>query len=316
MPTDPALDVDLARHRPALLGHCYRMLGSVTAADDAVQETLLRAWRARAGFEGRSSVRTWLTAIATRVCLDASAQAARRERPVDLGPAGTIDDALVPHPREAWVEPIPDALITSPDDGPEAAAAARQSVRLAFVAALQRLGPSQRAALLLTEVAGMTAGEAAAVLGKSEVAVQSAVARAKASLRADADTTVTELPAHAGLVDAFADAFARYDLPALTALLTDDATLSMPPFPLWLQGHEAIAGWLLGRGIGCRGSVLVPVEACGSPAFGQYKPDPEGGPPRPWSLVVLELRGGRVRALNHFLDTETLFPIFGLPPHL
>lgn len=309
----------LEAHRPALVGHCYRMLGSAAEAEDAVQETLVRAWRGLEGFDGRASLRTWLYRIATHVCLDALADRARRERPVAMGPAGTVDDELVERPRTHWLEPVPDVQALPADGDPAERAALRQSIRLAFVAALQRLPPRQRAALLLAEVLGWSVAEIASALDTTVAAVNSALQRARGSLaegatpegRGEALTT-----AQAALLARYVDAFERYDVDALAALLREDATLSMPPYTLWLRGPAAVKAWFLGRGAGCRGSRLVPTAANGLPAFGQYRPGGPGEPHRPWSLVVLELSGDRIAAMNHFLDTARLFPRFGLPPEL
>jgi RNA polymerase sigma-70 factor, ECF subfamily len=309
---------NLEPHREALVGHCYRMLGSAAEADDAVQETLVRAWRALEGFDGRASLRTWLYRIATNVCLDALADRSRRERPVALGPAGTVHDELVEHPRTHWLEPIPDAHALPADGDPGERAALRQSIRLAFVAALQRLPPRQRAALLLAEVLGWPAAEIAEALETTVPAVNSALQRARATLAQDAPPAGEAhlTPAQATLLARYVDAFERYDVEALAALLREDATLSMPPYTLWLQGPAAIQRWFLGRGIGCKGSRLVPTSANGLPAFGQYRSAGPGQPHRPWSLVVLELAGERIAAMTHFLDTATLFPRFGLPPEV
>jgi RNA polymerase sigma-70 factor, ECF subfamily len=309
----------LEAHRQALVGHCYRMLGSVSEADDAVQETFVRAWRALEGFDGRASLRTWLYRIATNVCLDSLGDRRRRERPVAIGPAGTVHDELVERPRTHWLEPIPDAHALPADGDPAERAALRESIRLAFVAALQRLPPRQRAALLLAEVLDWPASEIASALETSVAAVNSALQRARAALAESAppETAVAGLtPAQETLLARYVDAFERYDVDALAALLREDATMSMPPFTLWLHGPAAIKAWFLGRGIGCRGSRLVPTAANGLPAFGQYRPGGPGQPHRPWSLVVLELSGDRIVAMNHFLDTATLFPRFGLPPEL
>lgn len=304
--------VELEQHRPALVGHCYRMLGSATDADDAVQETLLRAWRHADGFDGRASLRTWLYRIATNVCLDQLARAKRRERPVE-GPRGTIDDELIERPRSHWLEPIPDARALPDDPDPGQLAVLRQSIRLAFVAALQHLPPRQRAALLLKDVLGFSAQETAEALETSVPAINSTLQRARATLKQGelegAEAALSE--ADQALLERYVDAFHRYDVEALTGLLRDDAVLSMPPYTLWLEGPRAIGDWFLGRGIGCKGSTLIPTRACGSPAFGQYRP---GGVP--WSLIVLELKGGRVASMTHFLDTERLFPRFGLPLEL
>ncbi len=304
----------IEQHRAALTGHCYRMLGSIVDADDAVQETMVRAWRSLDRFDERSSLRTWLYRIATNACLDALSERARRERPMEAGPLGTADDALEVRPRTHWLEPIPDAKAIPADGDPAELLILRQSIRLAFVAALQHLPPKQRAALLLTEVLGWSAAEVATTLDTTSASVNSALQRARATI---ATRPLDDAPAalsseHAALVDRYCAAFERYDVDALVALLADEGTLSMPPYTLWLQGHEAIRTWLAGRGSGCRGSRLVPTMACGSPAFGQYRQDGR----EPWALIVLELRGDRIASMTSFLDTETLFPRFGLPPTL
>ena len=310
---------DLELHRSALTGHCYRMLGSAAEADDAVQETMIRAWKALDRFEERSSLRTWLYRIATRVCLDALGDRSRRMRPMEVGPVGTVDDQLTQLPHSHWVEPIPDAMALPADVDPSERVALRQSIRLAFVAALQHLPPKQRAALLLTEVLGFSAAEAAESLETSVASVNSALQRARATLAsrnlAERNEPLSDVQSE--LLDRYVDAFERYDVHALTQLLHEDATLSMPPYALWLQGHESIARWFLGHGIGCRGSRLLRTEACGAPAFAQYRPPTTaGGPHKPWALIVLELEGNRIAAMNSFLDTETLFPRFGFPPEL
>ncbi len=310
--------LELEEHRTALTGHCYRMLGSAAEADDAVQETMLRAWRSLDRFEERAALRTWLYRIATRVCLDALGDRSRRARPMELGPAGSVDDPLTALPASRWIEPIPDADALPADADPSERVVLRQSIRLAFVAALQHLPPRQRAALLLTEVLGWTAAEVASALDTSVAAVNSALQRARATL-ATHDLAPAGAPlsdADSTLLERYVEAFERYDVDALTALLHEDATLSMPPYALWLRGRERVRDWLLGRGAGCRGSRLVSTAACGSPAFGQYRPGGPRGGLVPWALIVLELAGGRVRAWNAFLDTEVLFPRFGLPSAL
>ncbi len=308
----------LESHRPALVGHCYRMLGSAAEADDAVQETLLRAWRGLAGFDGRASLKTWLYRIATNVCLDSLADRAGRERPVALGPAGTVDDDLLERPRAHWLEPIPDLHAIPADGDPAERAALRQSIRLAFVAALQRLPPRQRAALLLAEVLGWPASEVAGALETTVPAVNSALQRARATLAGSVPEggPAGLTPEQQALLARYVEAFERYDVDALAALLREDATLSMPPYTLWLRGPAAVKAWFLGRGIGCRGSRLVPTAANGLLAFGQYRPGGPGEPHRPWALVVLELSGDRIAHMNHFLDTATLFPRFGLAPEI
>jgi RNA polymerase sigma-70 factor (ECF subfamily) len=310
----------LEQHRPALTGHCYRMLGSVVDAEDAVQDTMLRAWKGLAGFDERASLKTWLYRIATNVCLDALAAGRRRLRPVDLSdtPATVGDDlVLTQRPREHWVEPIPDAAALPAVDAcdPEERAILRESIRLAFVAALQFLPPRQRAALLLTQVLGWSAAETAEGLGMSVAAVNSALQRARATLQVRNPAVVPRAlnDEQTRLLARYVDAFERYDVDALTRLLHDEATMSMPPYDLWLRGRRSIAEWLLGIGAGCRGSRLVPVAACGGmPAFGQYR----AGGAEPWGLIVLELADDRIASMTSFLDVGTLFPRFGLPMRL
>jgi RNA polymerase sigma-70 factor (ECF subfamily) len=309
---------NLEEHRKVITGHCYRMLGSVVEADDAVQETMLRAFRSLDRFDGRSSLRTWMYRIATNVCLDALTDRSRRERPILAGPEGTVHDPLVEHPRTHWLEPVPDAWVLPADADPAELAILRQSIRLAFVAALQHLPPRQRAALLLTEVLGWSAAEVAEGLDTTVAAVNSALQRARGTLAArDLESSGAALSEEQSrLLERYVEAFERYDVDALTTLLRDDATLSMPPYALWLRGREPIRAWLLGRGSGCRGSRLVPTAANGLPAFGQYRPGVDGGPHQPWALAVLELSDDGIVAWNSFLDTETLFPRFGLPLQL
>ena len=310
---------DLERHRVELTGYCYRMLGSPFDAEDAVQETLVRAWRGWERFEGRSSLRTWVYRIATNVCLDMASGRQRRARPMDLGPATTVAAAtLVERPEATWVEPIPDAWVLGTDD-PAEVAVGRETVRLALVAALQHLPPRQRAVLILRDVLRWKAAEVAALLDSSVASVNSALQRARASL-ADRDIAAADPlqpmdDAQRSLLERYVDAFERYDIDALTALLAEDAIQSMPPYELWLQGPVEISRWLLGPGIECRGSRLLPTVANGSPAFGQYR-RAAGGGHEPWALQVVELSAGRIVAMHAFLDTAALFPLFGLPPRL
>jgi RNA polymerase sigma-70 factor, ECF subfamily len=309
-----ATALKLEEHRPALVGHCYRMLGSVADAEDAVQETMLRAWRGRDRFAGRASLRTWLYRIATNVCLDQLGVRSRRARPTEDGPPGTVDDRLEEREPGYWLEPIPDDLALPTDGDPGELAILRQTIRLAFVAALQNLPPRQRAVLLLTDVLGWSAAEVAEGLGTTVTAANSALQRARSTLAThDLEPRLSELSAaQERLLERYVYAFESYDLDALVALLREDATFSMPPYSLWLRGRDAIRAWLAGRGCGCRGSRLVPVAACGSPAFAQYRQDGRD----PWALIVLELSGERIAEWTAFLDTEALFPRFGLPRRL
>lgn len=292
------------------------MLGSAVDADDAVQETMVRAWRNLERFDGRASLRTWLVRIATNVAIDALNARGRRARPMEEGPIGTVDDVLVERPRTHWLEPIADARVIPADADPEEQLALRQSIRLAFVSALQHLPAKQRATLLLTDVLGWSAIEVADCLDTTVAATNSALQRARATLdqRGVRPGKSLDESQHV-LIDRYVDAFLRYDVDALASMLRDDAVLSMPPFTLWLQGPPTIATWLAGRGSGCRGSRLIATEACGSPAWGQYRPA-EGGGHRAWALIVLELDGDRIARWNTFLDAATLFPRFGLPDAL
>jgi len=256
----------LEPYRTALTGHCYRMLGSVTDAEDAVQETMVKAWQNLHRFEGRASLKTWLYRIATNVCLDALSDKSRRFRPIEEGAASSPDDPLITRPRDYWIEPIPDARAVPADASPLEKTMLRQSIRLAFVAALQHLPPRQRAALLLTEVLGWSAAEVAECVDMTVAAVNSALQRARAtlaSLNVDrADGADRDEPEQ-GLVDRYVEAFHRYDVDALVSLLREDAVMSMPPYSFWLRGPESIRAWLNGRGSVCRGSKLVPIEASG-----------------------------------------------------
>lgn len=308
---------ELEAHRTALTGHCYRMMGSIVDADDAVQETMVRAWRSLERFDQRASLRTWLYRIATNVCLDMLAEGAKRARPMEERPVGSIDSTLETLPRTHWLEPVPDARVLPTDSDPAEALVLRQSIRLAFVAALQHLPPRQRAVLLLAEVLGWSAAEIAGALELTVASVNSALQRARATLqsRQPIESRGPLSEAQSKLVQQYVDAFLRYDVEKLVSLLHEDVTFSMPPYALWLQGHASVAGWLNGPGAGCRGSRLLPVAACGSPAFAQYRPA-EGGGHSPWAITVLELEGERIAGWNSFLDTETLFPLFGLPASL
>ena len=310
----------LESHRVELTAYCYRMLGSPFEAEDAVQETFVRAWRAYERFEGRASFRSWLYRIATNMSLDMKDASQRRARPMDLGPARSADTPLgTPREETLWLAPIPDARVIAATNDPVETAIAKESVRLAFVAALQHLPAKQRAVLILREVLRWQADEVAELLGTTVASVNSALQRARATLaskQVGATGRAAELDEpQRGLLARYVKAFEQYDMDALTAVLHEDATWNMPPYELWLQTHFDIRKWCLGPGIGCRGSRLISVEANGSPAFGQYKPDPNGGL-APWSLQVLEISGDRLSGITFFLDTARLFPLFGLPAHL
>jgi RNA polymerase sigma-70 factor (ECF subfamily) len=311
------LELELERYRKELTAYCYRMLGSTFEAEDAVQETLLRAWRSIDSFEGRSSLRSWLYRIATNVCLDMLQGSQRRARPMDLAAPSTADTPLGdPLPEATWILPIPDGRVLPEDGDPAELALERESIRLAFVAALQHLPPKQRAVLILREVLRWKATEVAELLETTVPSVNSALQRARSTLATSEVTAIQPMDEEQrALLARYVDAFERYDLDSLTSLLHEDATWSMPPYELWLQTHLDIRRWCLGPGIGCRGSRLVPTVANGSPAFGQYKPSPAGGY-EPWSLQVLEISGGRIAGIIFFLDTASLFPLFGLPPRL
>jgi len=314
------LELELEQHRAELTAYAYRMLGSGFEAEDAVQEGFLRAWKSFDRFEGRSSLRSWLYSIVTNVCLDMLGGKERRTRPMDLAPARSADvplpDAL---PENVFVLPIPDDRVVPESGDPSEVLEARESIRLAFIAALQHLPPRQRAVLILREVLRWKASEVAELLDTSVASVNSALQRARATLASvridDAETLQPADDDQRALLARYVDAFERYDMELLTSLLREDATWSMPPYEMWLQTHDDIVSWCLGPGIGCRGSRLIAVEANGMPAFGQYKPGALGGL-EPWSLQVLEIADGRIVGISFFLDTERLFPMFGLPPHL
>ncbi len=316
------LERSLERYRRELTGYCYRMLGSPFEAEDAVQDTFLRAWRAHDRFEGRSALKSWLYRIATNVCLDMLNGRQRRARPMDLGGAGEpIEANLNTLPEVTWMEPIPDGLAMAEND-PAEQAMARETIRLAFVAALQHLPPRQRAVLILCEVLRWKASEVAELLDTSVASVTSALQRARATLEASslgsAEVTSEIEDDQRDLLARYVEAFERYDIEALTELLREDAQQSMPPFDLWLHGRADIFTWWLGPGIGCKGSRLLPApNANGTVAFGQYKPSETGSGYDPWALQVIELgRDGRIAELTFFLDTERVFPLFGLPPRI
>lgn len=301
-----ALTADhLVDHRTLLRAHCYRMLGHPQDADDAVQDTFVRALRALHRFEGRAALQTWLVRIATNVCLDALKDRARRRRPMSA-PAGTPTDAVSFLPDDAWIAPIPDSWVIPAASTPFEALAIRRSVRLAFVALLHTLPPRQRAAVLLADVLEWSAAEVAEALEWTVAGVNSALQRARAALATlpDPPASTPEAP-----VQRYHAAFERFDIDALVTLLADDITFDMPPIPLWLTGPAHVAEFLRGMGAGCEGSILVATAANGQPAFAQYR---RGGA-EPWGLVVLDVRGDRIAGISTFLDVKTLFPLFGMP---
>jgi RNA polymerase sigma-70 factor, ECF subfamily len=294
----------LEPYRGELTAYCYRMLASPFEAEDAVQETMIRAWRAYGRFEGRSALRSWLYRIATNVCLDMLQGRERRARPMDLGPAGEPVVENLRTPDVPWLQPIPD---------PADEAVEKESIKLAFVGALQHLPPKQRAVLILCEVLRWQASEVAELLSTSVASVNSALQRARATLETVDAPSATPAEVDEDLLARYVTAFEAYDMEALTTLIKEDATQSMPPFDLWLRGRDDIFTWWFGPGIGCKASRVIPtVAANGSPAFGQYKPA-DGGGYEPWALQVLEIHDGRIGEFSFFLDTETLFPLFGLP---
>jgi RNA polymerase sigma-70 factor, ECF subfamily len=308
-------------HRSELTAYCYRMLASPFEAEDAVQDTFIRAWRSYDRFEGRAALRSWLYRIATNVCLDMLGGRERRARPMDLGPAhAPVIESLNVMPETTWIQPIPDGLVALESD-PADVAVGRETIRLAFVAALQHLPPRQRAVLILCEVLRWKAAEVAELLETSVASVNSALQRARATLEASNVSATTPAPvldeAARELLARYVKAFEAYDIAALTAVIQEDATQSMPPYDLWLTGRDDIFTWWFGPGIGCAGSrVIAAPPANGSPAFGQYKPSDTGDGFDPWALQVIELSGGKVAEMTFFLDTETVFPLFGLPLHL
>ena len=317
----PGLEQQLEQHRKALTGYCYRMLGSIFEAEDAVQETMVRAWRSHSGFEGRAALKSWLYKIATNVCLDMLQGRERRARPMDFGDAqAPVIENLGGHlPEATWILPAPDGRVMPEGGDPAEMAAERETLKLAFLSVLQHLPPRQRAVLILCEVLRWKASEAAELLGSSVASVNSALQRARATLdEQDLDLDAVSGDADAeqtALLDRYLETFEAYDMDALATLLAEDASMNMPPFSLWLQGVEDIVAWMLGPGAACRGSRMVPTSANGMPAFGQYKPSEDGGH-EPWGLHVLEIEDGKVTGLTVFLDTATLFPVFGLPPRL
>ena len=312
-----SLEDQLEPYRRELTGYCYRMLGSPFEAEDAVQETMLRAWRGLDRFEGRAALRSWLHRIATNVCMDALDGRNRRARPMDLGPAvEPIEANLHMQAEVTWIEPIPFGLVAAED--PAQQAEDRETLRLAFVAALQHLPPRQRAALILVEVLRWKASEAADLLDTTTAGINSALQRARGTLEASGVTSTDRVPEmdaeQQQLLARYVEAFEAYDIDLLTSVIREDAIQSMPPYDMWLEGRDDIFTWFFGPGIGCRGSRLVPVDSAnGAPTFGQYKPSESGDGYEPWAICVVQPGAGGIKELTFFLDTERLFPLFGLP---
>jgi RNA polymerase sigma-70 factor (ECF subfamily) len=313
---DDQVERELEAHRRALTGYCYRMLGSGSEAEDAVQETMVRAWKAADRLQERAALKAWLYRIASNVCFDMLQGPQRRAQPMDMGPASAADAALG-EPEHAWVQPIADVRVDGGGD-PAEVAAGRETLRLAFVAALQHLPAKQRAVLILREVLRWQATEVAELLDTSVASVNSALQRARATLEAlDLDAAGSAASVddaeQRDLLLKYVDAFERYDMGELVKLLQHDAAFSMPPFPLWVQGPDDIVAFMTGTGAKCEGSRLLVTSANGGPAVGIYNPDGDGY--APWAIVVVEISDGGISGLHHFIDPE-LFEQFGLPPRL
>jgi RNA polymerase sigma-70 factor (ECF subfamily) len=320
------IEQDLERLRPALTGYCYRMLGSGFEAEDATQEAMVRAWRRSDTLTEPAALKSWLFRIATNVCLDQIKDRKRRARPIDLTEVGTADTPVgTPLPESTWVLPIADSQVADPDADPADQATERESLRLAFVAALQHLPARQRVVLVLREVLRWSAQEVADLLETSVASVNSALQRARATLDelaledADAPARPNEEDERR-LLEQYLEAFAEYDIDRIVALLRYDVVFDMPPLPLWVRGPEQVGRFMLGQGAACRGSKLIATEANGCPAFAAYKPDPESGAWLPWSLTVLELEArdgdtAAVAGVHNFLQPfmTGLFSAFGLP---
>ena len=304
------------RLRRELTGYCYRMLGSPFDAEDAVQDTMVRAWREFDRFEGRSSLRTWLHRIATNVCIDMLRQRSRRTVPMDLQPPTRAEGVQIPASlsERTWVLPIPDAKLADGTADPAEQVVSKETVRLAFVAALQRLTPRQRAALILRDVLQHSATETAELLGTTVASANSALQRARAAVPAFDEDDATPSPANSALLEEYIAAFESYDVPRLTALLRSDAVNSMPPLPLWLSGRDQIRQWILGPGSECRGSRLLPTAANGCAAFAQYRPDGQSGF-HTWALQVIETDGSLITGMHCYVFPE-LFTYFGFPATL
>jgi len=300
------------RHRHELLGHCYRMLGSPFDAEEAVQETMLRAWRGHDAFAGNSSPRVWLFRIATNVCLDMLRQRPRREQPIDATRAGDANSLLGQPDDSRWVQPAPDRWLLPPTADPAETAVLHDAVRLAFVAALQSLSPTQRAALILRDVLRLNADETASFLGITVASANGLLRRARHRLAARPTPSADLTGEQRTLLKRFVDAFERHDVPALTALLHEDATLSMPPYELWLAGRAQIQRWFLREPNPCRAARAVAIEANGSPAFAIYHADEARQVLRAFAVQIVTIRGDRIAAIDVHIEPR-LFGLFELP---
>jgi RNA polymerase sigma-70 factor (ECF subfamily) len=318
-PDTIATERDLESHRRELTGYCYRMLGSGFDAEDAVQETMVRAWRSIDKLDERAALRSWLYRIATNVCYDMLQGAQRRARPMDLASPATAESALdAGLPESAWVQPVPDARVIARESDPAELAASKETLRLAFVAALQHLPAKQRAVLILREVLRWQATEVAELLDTSVASVNSALQRARATLDGlDLDTSgprEVDDSEQQELLGRYVEAFERYDIGEIVKLLHKDVTFNMPPLQLWLQGPEEVGKWMLGPGIGCANARVRVTSANGSPAVGIYKTT-DGKLWEPFNIAVLDIANGGIAGITHFIYPE-LFPAFGLPTRI
>jgi RNA polymerase sigma-70 factor, ECF subfamily len=309
---------ELETYRLDLTGYCYRMLGSGNEAEDAVQETMVRAWRGADGLHARAALKSWLYKIATNVCVDMMQRPQRRARPMDLASPESADSVIGDGMAEyTWVQPVLDSRVLHEYGDPAELADARETIRLAFVAALQHLPPRQRAVLILRDVLRWQASEVAELLDTSVASVNSALQRARATL----DELGPDPAGPAGLEEEqqallarYVEAFEAYDVDALVALLHEDAMFTMPPWSHWMRGRIDVRKWLLGQGIGCKGSKVLPTQGSGCPALGTYR-NVAPGRWEPWGLVILETSDGAITGVHNFIDAE-LFPQFGLPTYI
>lgn len=314
---DTTVEQQFENLKPKLTSYCYRMLGSIDDADDAVQDTFIRAWLNWSSFRQESSYQTWLYRIASNVCLDKLRQAKRRTLPVDLsGPAASIVEPRETLPESSWIWPTPDAA-----DHPEESYMRRDTLQLCFIALLQKLPPRQRAVLILKDVFEWSAKEIADTLGMSPAAVNSALQRARetmerAQLRSDEYSMMDEEPDR-DLLSQYVQAFERFDIDALVSLFHEEGCLSMPPFPMWVQGKDNVAQFYALTRWHCIGSRFIPVTLNGGyPAYAQYVPS--SSDPSflvPWGIQVVEIKHGRIFHVQNFIN-EKLFSRFGLPERL